>query len=101
MRAQPLHPRGVRALDRYEQLIYSTEGHVARVSLNRPGKLNAITQQLYLELRHALTRADCDKAVELVVLTGNGGPFCAGGDRGGPGRSAVHAIYLGLEDEEA
>ena len=89
MRAQPLHPRGVRALDRYEQLICTAEGHVARVSLNRPGKLNAITQQLYLELRHALTRAQCDKPLEFAVLTGNGARFCAGGDRGGPGRSAV------------
>src|SRR3954471_15262628 len=34
VRAQPLAPRGVRALDRYEQLIFSADGHVARMSLN-------------------------------------------------------------------
>ena len=89
MRAQPLAPRGVRALDRYEQLIFSAEGHVARVSLNCPAQLSATSEQLYLELRHALTRAQCDNPLEFAVLTGNGARFCAGGDRGGPGRSAV------------
>jgi enoyl-CoA hydratase/carnithine racemase len=67
-------------LDRYEQLVYSTDGPTARVTLNRPDKLNAITQQLYAELRHALTRANADPTVEVIVITGSGRAFCAGGD---------------------
>jgi enoyl-CoA hydratase len=67
-------------LEPYEQLIYAVDGSVARVTLNRPAKLNAITQQLYLEFRHAITRAECDKAIEVILLTGSGRAFCAGGD---------------------
>jgi enoyl-CoA hydratase/carnithine racemase len=67
-------------LDTYEQLIYSTDGGTARLTLNRPAKLNAITQQLYAELRHALTRANMDPTIEVIVIAGNGRAFCAGGD---------------------
>ena len=67
-------------MDRYDELTFAVDGGVARITLNRPRKLNAVTQKLYAELRHALTRANCDGAVEVVVLTGAGRAFCAGGD---------------------
>ena len=67
-------------MDRYDELTYAVDGRVARITLNRPNKLNALTQKLYGELRHALTRANCEAAAEVVVLTGAGRAFCAGGD---------------------
>ena len=75
-------------MDRYEQLLYSADGPVARITLNRPTKLNAITQQLYNELRHALARANSNSTVKVVVLTGAGRAFCAGGDL-----SEVNALH--------
>jgi len=64
----------------YRELLYEADGAVARIVLNRPHKLNALSQRLYEELRHALVRADDDRAVEVIVLTGAGRAFCAGGD---------------------
>jgi enoyl-CoA hydratase/carnithine racemase len=60
---------------------YKVEKGIARITLNRPDRLNAITFTMYEELRdrfHALRR---DDAVRVVVITGEGRGFCAGGDR--------------------
>src|SRR5580698_797656 len=55
-------------------------GAVTIIRLNRPEKLNALNLQLGQELVHALLRAQGDRAVHCVVLTGVGRAFCAGGD---------------------
>ena len=55
-------------------------GAVAFIRLNRPEKLNALNVQLGQDLVHALLRAQGDKAVHCVVVTGVGRAFCAGGD---------------------
>jgi 2-(1,2-epoxy-1,2-dihydrophenyl)acetyl-CoA isomerase len=55
-------------------------GAVATIRLNRPEKLNALNVQLGLDLVHALLRAQGDKSVHCVVITGAGRAFCAGGD---------------------
>ena len=67
-------------MQQYRELTYEVDARVARIVLDRPRKLNAVTQLLYEELRHALVRADTDPAVEVIVLTGAGRAFCAGGD---------------------
>ena len=46
----------------FEDLLYQTSGPVARITLNRPHKLNAVTQRLYTELREALVLAEADPA---------------------------------------
>ncbi len=53
---------------------------VLTLTLNRPGKRNAIDPELRDALAQALDRAGTDAAVRGVVLTGAGGAFCAGGD---------------------
>ena len=55
-------------------------GAVTIIRLNRPEKLNALNMQLGQELVHALLRAQGDRSVHCVVLTGAGRAFCAGGD---------------------
>ena len=53
---------------------------VATITLNRPDRLNALTFQVYDELRRAFRAIHDDEAVRVVVLTGQGRGFCTGGD---------------------
>ena len=53
---------------------------VATVTLNRPEKLNALTFDLYQELKDSFVALDTEPGVRAVVLTGAGRAFCAGGD---------------------
>ncbi len=53
---------------------------VAVVTLDRPHRRNAVTIQMWRELATIFKRCGADPAVRAVVLTGNGGHFCAGAD---------------------
>ncbi|HET9985587.1 MAG TPA: enoyl-CoA hydratase/isomerase family protein [Longimicrobiales bacterium] len=61
-------------------LLTSREGPVAILTLNRPDRLNAVSQPLYEALLEALGRIAGDRAVRAVVLTGAGRAFCVGAD---------------------
>lgn len=63
----------------FETVIYSLDGTVATVTMNRPEALNALSLQLTLDLGAAIRQAIADDA-RAVVLTGNGRAFCSGGD---------------------
>jgi enoyl-CoA hydratase/carnithine racemase len=56
------------------------EDAVARVTLDRPDKRNAINDEMRAELTAAFAAFDADPSVRVVVLTGAGSAFCAGGD---------------------
>ncbi|MCB9593597.1 MAG: enoyl-CoA hydratase/isomerase family protein [Sandaracinaceae bacterium] len=64
----------------YEQLEVVVADHVARVTLNRPDRKNAMGPQMVNELLYALDDAKEDAEVRAVVITGAGKAFCAGGD---------------------
>ena len=66
--------------DAYSQIRYETSGTAALITLNRPDKGNAISIRLGAELRHVLERAENDKDVVGIVITGAGKVFCAGAD---------------------
>ncbi len=53
---------------------------VATITLNRPDRLNALTFDIYAELRRTFDRLSADENVRVVVLTGRGRAFCSGGD---------------------
>jgi enoyl-CoA hydratase/carnithine racemase len=59
---------------------YEVDGHVARIWLNRPHKLNSVSQQLLQELDEARLRAEEDDDVRVIVIRGRGGTFCSGFD---------------------
>ncbi len=63
-------------------VLYSVDGAVARITLNRPDVLNALNAALMTELRTAVQRANDDPDVRAVLLTGSGRGFSAGADLG-------------------
>jgi len=73
----------------YENIIYEKKPPVAYVTLNRPEKLNALSQDLQLEVRDALEDAGWgDDAIRAIVLKGAGRGFSAGFDIAGGGGSS-------------
>ncbi|RDI52669.1 enoyl-CoA hydratase/isomerase family protein [Nocardia mexicana] len=61
-------------------VLVTRRGRVAELTLNRPDRLNAVSEQLYRTLIDALVAADDDPRVRCVVLTGAGRAFCVGAD---------------------
>lgn len=59
---------------------YAAAGGIARITLNRPEKRNAITSEMMAALRDALQRAEDDAAVRVLLIRGSGKDFCAGLD---------------------
>jgi enoyl-CoA hydratase/carnithine racemase len=64
----------------YEQILYEVDSPTATIKLNRPDRLNAWTDKMGNELRHAIAQAEADEDVVVIVLTGEGRGFCAGAD---------------------
>ncbi|MFM9880426.1 MAG: enoyl-CoA hydratase [Burkholderiaceae bacterium] len=66
----------------YENLLSARQGSVATLTLNRPKQLNALSQDLMVELGRALREADADPEVGCIILTGSEKAFAAGADIG-------------------
>jgi enoyl-CoA hydratase len=64
----------------YETLLYTTHNDVALVTLNRPRVLNAMNQQLWIDLQAALDVVKADSRIKVLVLTGQGRAFSSGAD---------------------
>lgn len=63
-----------------DQVLYSVAGAVARVTLNRPEKRNALNDAVIAGLKDALKQASKDERVRVVVISGAGKDFCSGAD---------------------
>ncbi len=61
-------------------VLYSEQGGIALVTLNRPQSLNSFTHQMHHDLWAALDRAEANPAIRALVITGAGRGFCAGAD---------------------
>src|SRR5438552_2508443 len=64
----------------YRKVLYSVDEGVARITLNRPEKRNALDDEMIAGIRHALAERASDKATRVVLITGAGKDFCAGAD---------------------
>src|SRR5450756_387091 len=73
-------PLGSLTMNDPETIIYEVERGRARITLNRPEKLNALSMQLQQELHDALWEADNDTRVHAVIIRANGRAFSAGYD---------------------
>ena len=74
-----------------QDLLESFEGGIATLTMNRPDARNALSLAMFDGLAEALPRLAKNAAVRLVVLTGAGAAFCAGGDVKGFARNAAGA----------
>jgi 2-(1,2-epoxy-1,2-dihydrophenyl)acetyl-CoA isomerase len=66
----------------FENILFDVSNGIARLTLNRPDKLNSFTDDMHAELRVALDRIQDDKTIRVLVLTGAGRGFSAGQDLG-------------------
>jgi len=64
----------------YQNIKFEVDAGIARLTLNRPDKLNSFTAAMHLEVREAIEKAKADASVRVLVLTGAGRGFCAGQD---------------------
>ena len=69
----------------YEFVLYNKEGQVAYVTLNRPERLNAVSPELARDWLAAITEAEEDDDVKVIVFKGAGRAFSAGADLTGVG----------------
>ena len=69
----PIAPRSFR-------YAHDPESGVATLTLDRPERLNALTFEVYAELRDTFAALDTEPGVRAIVLTGSGRGFCSGGD---------------------
>jgi enoyl-CoA hydratase/carnithine racemase len=60
--------------------LYEVSDSVATITLNRPEVMNALTFEVYAELRDLFESLRYDDAVHVVIITGAGDSFCSGGD---------------------
>ena len=81
----------------YETIDFKLDDGIARVTLNRPDRLNSFTRQMHDELRDALGRAEDSR---VVVLTGAGRGFCAGQDLNDRAVAPGEAVDLGETVEQ-
>src|SRR5271167_3575793 len=68
--------------DDYQAILFKRRGRVLEVTLNRPDKLNATDAILHAELARVFVEISSDPDTDVVVLTGAGRAFSAGGDIG-------------------
>ncbi len=66
----------------YENIAFQNEAGIARLTLNRPDKLNSFTVAMHKEIRDALEKVKAERATRVLLLTGAGRGFCAGQDLG-------------------
>ncbi len=64
----------------YEHILFAIDGGIARLTLNRPDRLNSFNDAMHAEVRDALGRVRGDASARVLLLTGAGRGFCAGQD---------------------
>lgn len=85
----------------YEDILFTAEGGVATIAINRPKVMNAFRGRTCEELIHALHRVGWDRSIGVIVLTGTGDrAFCTGGDQSAHDGNYDGRGLIGLPVEE-
>jgi enoyl-CoA hydratase/carnithine racemase len=80
----------------FETLITELDQRTLTVTLNRPERMNALTEKMLVELLQVFDEIDQNDEIRVAIVTGAGRAFCAGADLGGGGGTFDHS-----EEEEA
>ena len=80
------------------QVLYSVDGAIARVTLNRPEKRNALNDEVIAGLKDGLKNASKDQRVRVVVISGAGKDFCSGADLSALQKIANASVAENSED---
>lgn len=81
-----------------DAVLYSIEGSVARITLNRPEKRNALNNAVIAGLKQNLKKAAADKNVRVIVISGAGKDFCSGADLSALQKIAGASVAENSED---
>lgn len=81
-----------------QAVIYSVDGAVARITLNRPDKRNALNDAVIAGVKEGLREASYDERVRVVVIAGAGKDFCSGADLSQLQRVAQASVAENAED---
>src|SRR5437879_5388752 len=81
-----------------DTVLYEVIGSLARITLNRPEKRNALNDELVAALKDALRRVDNERDVRAVILAGAGADFCSGADLKKLQKSSTASVADNLED---
>ncbi len=82
----------------FRKISYSVEAGLARVTLNRPDKRNALDAEIIGELRQAMSESAADSAVRVVLLSGAGKDFCSGADLAALERVSRNGVLENIAD---
>ena len=80
------------------KILYEVQDGVARITLNRPDKRNALDGELVSELKDAMTASAADSQCRVVVLAGAGTDFCSGADLAGLEKIAQAGVLDNMAD---
>lgn len=82
----------------YETITLGVENGVATLTLNRPDRMNAFTDQMVRDMIAAFDETDANDDVRVVIVTGAGRAFCAGADLGSGGATFDYEKRLAARD---
>lgn len=74
----------------YETIIVTRTGNAVEITLNRPDRMNAINEQMAIDIMDALEAAEPDRSALAIILAGNERAFCAGADLGNMSDAPEH-----------
>ena len=92
-----LKPRNRMTLES-KTILYEVHGSVARITLNRPEKRNALNDALVAGLKNALDQANDDDALRVAVITGAGEDFCSGADLAALQKISAASVAENVDD---
>src|SRR6266540_4155167 len=90
--------RKAKMTDETKPVLYEVEGVVARITLNRAEKRNALNEALISDLKVSLRAADEDHSLRAAIITGAGPDFCAGADLSSLQQIATASIEENVKD---
>ncbi len=64
----------------YNTILLDKSDYIVRLTLNRPERLNALNEEMFAELNHALEDVAADTDLRVLIITGAGRAFCASAD---------------------